>query len=236
MARGYDNTETVALHTSQAIYDAFNTLAFGDDTKVLAKFVARTLLLQATRDVPGDIVECGVFKGSGVASWAKLLRIVSPAAFKKVIGFDYFDTTRLLQSLSGADQRRMAALFADRDYRHGPDGAALVQATLTGAGLTAPEFELIAGDITQTAPAFVAARPGFRISVLYCDLDLGEATYQALTAFWHRVVPGGLVVFDEYAFHQWSESDGVDRFCRQHSLRPTTLDYPCPTACVRKAG
>jgi hypothetical protein len=232
--RDYSNTEKVTLHTSQAIYDAFNSFIFSSDTKVLAKLVARTCLIDATQSVPGDIVECGVFKGSGLATWIKLKRILMPNAFKKVIGFDYFDTAHLLASLSGLDKQRMTELFGERGYQHGVDGHALIDETLRGAGFEDGEYELIAGPIATTAPDFCARRPGFRISLLYCDLDLGDATYEALTALWPRVVPGGLAVFDEYAFHQWSESDGVDRFCREQGLQLAALAYPCPTAYVVK--
>ena len=40
-----------------------------------------------TAEVPGDVVELGVFKGSGVAAWLKLNGI-SSSNNKKVFGFD----------------------------------------------------------------------------------------------------------------------------------------------------
>ena len=51
---------------------------------------------------------------------------------------------------------------------------------------------------------------------------------------WDRVVKGGMVVFDEYAFHKWSESAGVDRFFADKDVEIKTLNYICPTAYVIK--
>lgn len=41
-------------------------------------------------ELPGDIVEIGVFKGTGIAQLLKLREIFIPASNKKIIGFDLF--------------------------------------------------------------------------------------------------------------------------------------------------
>ena len=47
------------------------------------------------------------------------------------------------------------------------------------------------------------------------DLDLGEPTYNVLKQTWKNIVLGGIIVFDEYGFHCWDESEGVDRFLKE---------------------
>ena len=39
---------------------------------------------------------------------------------------------------------------------------------------------------------------------------------------------------DEYAFHKWSESEGVDRFFENKDVEIRTMNYICPTAYVVK--
>jgi hypothetical protein len=51
--------------TEQYIFDAFNEFIFSPDRRVLGKLIARTFLFNQIKDVPGDIVECGVYKGAG---------------------------------------------------------------------------------------------------------------------------------------------------------------------------
>lgn len=230
----FSNSEKAEINTSQEIYDAFNSLIFSADTKVLGKLIARTLLVEKTKHIPGDIVEVGVFKGSGLLTWLKLKKILFPNSMKKVIGFDFFDTKGLVDSLSGVDKLRMKELFNDRKFKHKKEAEKIIGEMIQNAGFTPADYELVPGDVIKTTYDFVTKRPGFKISLLYLDLDIEEPTYAALDALWNRVSRGGIVVFDEYAYHQWSESIAVDRFFADKKVQIKILDYPCPTAYVTK--
>jgi hypothetical protein len=226
--------ELEIIDTSQNLYDAFNGFILSPDTKVFGKLLARTLLVDQVKDVPGDIVECGVFKGTGMLTFLKIKRFLCPNSGKKVVGFDFFNSEKLIESLSGIDKEAMDTLFCQRNYEHGDDQAHIFGEFVKHCGFEEHEFELVAGDITETAAKYVSERPGFRISLLYIDLDVEVPTYEALSAMWDRVVKGGMVVFDEYAFHKWSESAGVDRFFADKDVEIKTLNYICPTAYVVK--
>ena len=63
------------INTSQELFDSFNTFILSDDTKVFNKLIARTIIYNQVKDIPGDIVECGVFKGTGIYTFLKLKRI-----------------------------------------------------------------------------------------------------------------------------------------------------------------
>lgn len=58
--------------------------------------IKRTELYLNTKDVICDILEFGVFKGASVALWIKLLKMYEQNSITKVIGFDYFDSTELI--------------------------------------------------------------------------------------------------------------------------------------------
>lgn len=234
MSEEFINGQKQIINTSQKIYDAFNDLIFSNDIKVLAKFVAKTELLEMTKDVPGDIVECGVFKGSGIVSWLKIKKILQPNTFKKVIGFDFFETQALLESMNGDDREKMNDLFSSRDFFHKKNFDGYLNDLILDIGFTNSEFELVTGDIRTTSFDFCRERSGFKISILYLDLDIAEPTYLALQAFWDRLSSGGIVVFDEYAYHQWSESQGADRFFEEKGLKIKNLNYKAPTAYVVK--
>tara|TARA_Y100001938_G_scaffold142545_1_gene213990 strand:- start:655 stop:1350 length:696 start_codon:yes stop_codon:yes gene_type:complete len=226
--------ELEIVNTSQKLYDSFNGFILSPDTKVFGKLLARTLLAEQVKDLPGDIVECGVFKGTGMLTFLKLKRFLCPNSGKKVVGFDFFDSEALIDSLSGIDKEAMNTLFCEREYKHDRNHVLLFRDFVRQCGFEEHEFELVAGDITETAAKYVSERPGFRISLLYIDLDVDIPTYEALKAMWDRVVKGGIVVFDEYAFHKWSESEGVDRFFADKDVEIKTLNYICPTAYVVK--
>ena len=83
-------------------------------------------------------------------------------------------------------------------------------------------------------PEYISNKPGLKISLLYLDLGLAQPTYDVLEAAWDRVSKGGIVVFDEYAFHHWSESQGVDKFFKDKNVQVENLNYIAPSAFVRK--
>jgi hypothetical protein len=230
----FSNSERQVINTSQKIYDSFNDFIFSDDKKVLSKLIARAMLIEKTRDIPGDIVECGVFKGSGILSFLKIKSILSPNSFKKVIGFDMFNNADLVNDLHGIDKETMDELFKSRNFKHENGYELILAEIIKQAGYDESRFELIKGDISKTSNEYVTNRPGAKISILYLDMDLAKPTYDALVSFWDRITIGGLVVFDEYAYHQWSESAGVDRFLNERKLKIKSLDFQAPTAYIEK--
>ena len=104
------NGENEIVNTPQSVYDSFNNFIFSDDINVFSKMVARFDLFKSVINIPGDIVECGVYKGSGILTWLKLKKIFCPNSLKKIIGFDMFDDDSLLRTLSGDDKIKMQNL------------------------------------------------------------------------------------------------------------------------------
>ena len=220
--------------TEQSLFDAFNHFILSPDLKVFGKLLARTVLFEQVKDIPGDVVECGVFRGTGMLTFLKLKRYFCPNTHKKVIGFDFFDSAKLLSTLHGIDKDVMTLVFDGRNITHDTDYQTRLQNQILSYGFSEHEFELIGGDISLTSEEYVRTRPGAKISLLYLDLDLELPTYNTLRNLWDRVSSGGLVVFDEYAYHRWSESVGVDQFFADKNVQITSLNYLAPTACVVK--
>ena len=218
----------------QSFYDGFNSFMLSSDLKVFGKLLARMQLFNAVKDIPGDIVECGVFKGTGLFTFLKLKRYFCPNTGKKVIGFDFFDSEKLTSSLSEQDKEAMTTLFEGRNFQHESSFQTELDYTIRKSGFEDHEYELIGGDISKTVVEFVSQRPGAKISLLYLDLDLEAPTYDTLVSLWDRVSSNGIVVFDEYAFHNWSESVGVDRFFADKKVKIESLNFVAPSAYVVK--
>jgi len=220
---------------SQSFFDSFNNFILSDDRRVFNKLVARTLLYNEVKDIPGDIVECGVFKGTGIYTFLKLKNLYNPNSAKKVIGFDFFNTDNLLSSIQNStDKEAMNVLFEGRNFTHDLSFKEQFQNKLLQDGFNSSDFLLVEGDISLTSKKFVSENPGFKISLLYLDLDIAEPTYDALNNMWDNVTKGGIIVFDEYGYHAWSESKGVDKFIQEKNLEIKTLNYMCPTAYIKK--
>ncbi len=224
-----------ASKTSQHIFDSFNSFILSEDRRVFNKVIARTLLYNQVKNVPGDIVECGVFKGTGLYTFLKLKATFNPNSSRKVIGFDFFNTDELVESINdGLDKEAMDVLFKQRHFSHDSLFKERLHAQILSHNFAETDFQLVQGDVSISTKQFAEENPGFKISLLYMDLDLEEPTYNTLKNLWSNVTKGGIIAFDEYGYHKWSESKGVDRFIEENNLQIHSLDYACPTAYIVK--
>lgn len=229
MVIGEGQSPDHASQANNALWDSYNTLLLSSDLSRIRKLLVRYDLFQRTLDVPGDIIECGVFKGAGLIYWAKLLQIFSPNSLKRVLAFDIFGPFKNVQ-LKGAEHE-VAELHDAIGQGISLDG---IRSTIFEAGLSA-RVELIAGDITETAQEYVTRNYGFRISLLHLDLDTYAGTRAALEAFWPKMSRGGLVVFDEYGVRGMGEADAVDEFFRDTGVQPIVVPFgETPTAYLLK--
>jgi predicted O-methyltransferase YrrM len=60
---------------------------------------------------------------------------------------------------------------------------------------------LVKGWFDESLPEFIKTSPHVSFALVHMDSDLYESTLVALSHVWERVVPGGVVVFDEL-FHK----------------------------------
>ena len=222
--------------SSQKIFDSYNDFLLSADRKVFFKLAMRYNLFNHVKDLHGDIVECGVFKGAGMMAWLKMIDMHQPHSIKKVVGFDFFDPTFTDNLQNNIDRENMKHVFnRDQTLNVNKDlSIEAIEKKFINAGFNSSDYELVKGDISETAKTFLIGKPGFRISLLYLDLDLDEPTYDTLETFWDRIVPGGVIVFDEYAIYSWSESNGVDRFLKDKNLKMINTNIFSPSAYIIK--
>ena len=219
--------------SDQEVFDAFNQFIFSSDRKILAKLVSKVFFLNLVSHLPGDIVELGVFKGSGIFAWAKINEIIGKKN-RRIFGFDFFDQQALLKDLSGVDKDMMRSLFEDRGFS-GALAADLEQSLserCQNIGLS--NVGLVKGDVSLTVPEFLNERPGFRACLVNFDLDIYQPTLDVLNAIYDKVVPGGVLVFDEYGIDEWTESNAVDEFFQNKNIQILGTDFKAPSAFVQK--
>lgn len=227
----YNNNEP----TSQGVFDAFNSFIMGSDRNVFFKMAKKMEFFQTVSHLPGDIVECGVFKGCSIILWLKLINLYHPHSIKKVIGFDFFDNNFVETLGNEVDQNAMQSVFSRCPNLQKSDiSLEGISDKISNAGFTKNKFELVKGDLSITSKEYIKDRPGFRISLLYLDVDLENPTYDALVNFWDHITPGGIIIFDEYAYHVWSESNAVDRFIKNKGLNLFNIGVQSPTAFIMK--
>lgn len=143
-----------------------------------------------TEDVPGDLIECGVWRGGACI----LMRGVLAA---------YGDQTRtvwLADSFQGVPRSDPVNYKADKgiraEYAAGILGVseADVRKNFERYGLLDDQVRFLPGWFKDT----LQGAPIERLSVLRLDGDLYESTIQALEALYPKLSPGGFCIVDDY--------------------------------------
>jgi len=225
--------------TNIDVFTAYNNLMFSGDLRVMSKMLKRTEFFLQTKNLPGDILEFGVFKGASMALWLTLKQVYTPNSQSKVIGFDFFGKQQTLNVLDGEDKECMKAVLS----RASTEEISLPAVTSKLESMSCnvkekKDFILVQGNASETSLQMRTRNPGLKIKLLYMDLDLQKPTYDVLMNLWDNVMVGGIIVFDEYAFHCWSESAGVDQFLKEKKVKEQlqTTGVLAPTAYIVKSG
>jgi Macrocin-O-methyltransferase (TylF) len=182
----------------------------------LSKLLARYEIFKMVLDLPGDIVDCGVYRGASLFSWGNLIEIFAPHSQKVVIGFDTF--TGFSSDLHIEEDRDHSIKLMEDPTRFRPRSMDQIMSVANTLNLS-HRFRLISGDAVKTIPEFAQENRGLRFSLLNLDFDVYEPTATALKYFFPLLVPGGIIILDEYGNKGWGESDAVDAFFAGQAVR-----------------
>lgn len=207
----------------------------------LKRFMAHYEFFRMIIDLPGDIVELGVYRGASLMTFANFLEIRNMGdRQKQVFGFDNF------AGFTGFDEKDGKADDDVEKELDGFDGGAFEEILRDAISIFdkdrfipyKPRIKLIKGNCEDTVPRFIKDNPGLRISLLHFDCDLYQPTKVGLEYFWPLVVPGGVVLFDEYGIRPWEgESKAVDEYFRDKDVEIKRLDWaPNPGGYLIKKG
>lgn len=172
----------------------------------ICKLLAQYELYKTIIDLPGHIVECGVFKGTSLIRFATFREALESPVSRKIIGFDAFG--KFPRQGDGGD-----ITFANEFESAGGQGISKGELEKVLAHKQFTNYDLVEGDILQTLPKYVEEHPELKIALLHIDVDIYEPSKVALNLLYDRVVRGGLVVFDDYGTVA-GETRAVDEFLR----------------------
>lgn len=175
--------------------------------QALTRFLARVQIFERIKNIHGSIIECGVYTGQGLMSWAQLSAILEPVGgvTREVFGFDTFTG---FPSVHEYDIKNV------RGVKHevGDLGVPQVYEDLTKCialfdkNRFLPQFpkvHLIDGDFLETAETFFDNFPHVVPALLYLDFDIYEPTKKALEVFYPRMPKGSIIAFDEVNDTAW---------------------------------
>lgn len=182
----------------------------------LKRFLAHTELFKRTLDVPGDILEIGVFRGLSLMTWANLLEIYSVGDRTKVVwGVDNWKGFQSFSEADGASDKNVGKEIGGfNPQRYFEELQSAI--SLFDSDRFVPWKErvrLLPGSAEERVENLLKTEPGLRFSLVHFDVDLYEPTLKVLKLVWPKIPIGGLLIFDEYGIRDWpGESAAVDEF------------------------
>jgi Macrocin-O-methyltransferase (TylF) len=176
------------------------------DITRISKILAHYELFKVVAGLPGAIVECGVFKGASLTRFAAFRELLGSPYSKKIVGFDTFGAFPETDYAPDVAVREEFVAAAGRESI----GVSQLEEVLEQQG-TQRNVELVEGDILETVPAYVEQHPELRISLLNLDTDVYEPARVILEHLYPRVVPGGVLVVDDYGTFP-GETHAVDEY------------------------
>ncbi|OGW84517.1 MAG: dTDP-6-deoxy-L-hexose 3-O-methyltransferase [Omnitrophica bacterium RIFCSPHIGHO2_02_FULL_46_11] len=201
-----------------------NNFYLSCDPSRISKIISHYELFKMSLNVPGAIVECGVFKGASLTRFSMFRNLLSNFSAKKIIGFDTFGK---FPPTRYKDDQKFRSNFINSSGQEGITENQLLQ-VLQHKG-TDKNVELIKGNIIKTVPKYVKEHPELKISFLNIDTDVYEPALIILRHLYPRVSRGGVILIDDYGVFP-GETKAIDKFFKDKKIRIQKLPYsmtPC---------
>lgn len=170
-----------------------------------------------------------MFKGTSLIRFATFRNLLENDFSRRIIGFDAF----------GKFPTEGLTLTSDKVFIKGFEevgGEGLnvdtMQILIERKGFK--NVELREGNVFHTLPKFLGENPALRIALLHLDLDVMEPTEFVLEALYSRLIPGGIIILDDYSTVE-GETIAVDLFIKKHNLKLNKVPYyNIPTYIVKQ--
>lgn len=170
--------------------------------------------LDQTEAVPGEIAECGVFRGQTLVPMA--LYLAERDSAKRVFGFDSFegfdDAVEVDIGMGGIRSKdKHVGAFNETSVR-------LVESKLRRFGLS--NATLVKGYFRDTLHRYSQ----LQFSFVHLDCDIFESYKECLEFFYPRMNPGGMIVFDEYKLARWPGcTKAIDEYLADKPEKPALV-------------
>jgi O-methyltransferase len=168
------------------------------------------------RNIPGDIVECGVWRGGSMMMAAYTLRESGETGRRLWL----YDTFTGMSDPTGLDIEAPTGRLANpRDHYWCEASEEVVRQNMAATGYPTERVQYVRGKVEDTIPARVPNR----IALLRLDTDFYESTHHELAHLWPRVEPGGVLILDDYGWWEGARR-AVDEYFADRPILLNRLD------------
>jgi len=208
------------------IHDKINSFPRFASRQNIAKLIAQYKLIELTKDKLGDIIEAGVYFGSGLMGWASIATSLEPYNYQcKIIGFDTFSGSK---GVSKIDQLNTKIKRREGEYK--AEVYEDLQNSIKIFNEDRPikhleKIRLIKGDIGTTSKKYVKQNLEMSIRILHLGMNLYKPTYEALKSFYPYLSKGSVVVIDGLNFATGGCMVALKKIFKIKSIELKTFDF-----------
>ena len=173
-------------------------------------------LYEATRYIteniiPGDIVECGVWRGGSSMICASMLRLMGDTRRKIFM----YDTYAGMTDPTDKDIDYTGNKASRNDFNKWcAIPRSIVEQAMVLTGYPQENIWYVEGKVEDTIPGVIPET----IALLRLDTDFYESTYHELKWLFPRLVSGGVLIVDDYG-HFRGVREAVDKYIKENSVR-----------------
>ncbi len=190
------------LHKKRFDYETYFHLTANEER--YSKLLTHYELFKRAEKVKGDIIECGVFKGTSFVRFCFFLKLYKSK--KKIIGFDNFSNN--YPKTSEVKDLKIRSKWIKES---GGNSISVVQLRKILNKNNIKNFELIKGDVVKTIPKFLKKNKKLKIALLNIDIDFYESTKACLTNLFKHVSKNGIILLDNYNMG-YGETNSIKEF------------------------
>jgi O-methyltransferase len=197
-------------HAFAEIYERSKSATMTSVERMYALYKAVEYVVDA--EIPGDFVECGVWRGGSVMLMAATL-LAKGKTDRQIYLYDTFDgmVPPTEQDRDFEDQRAESLLAAapNRSEEQIWCLASLdeVKGNLAAVGYPMEKFTFIGGKVEETLPSVIP----HQLAILRLDTDWYESTRHELLHLYPRLVDKGVLIVDDYG-HWKGARRAVDEY------------------------
>lgn len=190
-------------------------------------------------NIPGDFVECGVWRGGSAMLMASILA-QRGIEDRSVWLYDTFEgmTEPTERDIDYAGAKAADSLEAQRDYKEVSGiwcyaAYDIVAENMRKTGLPSGLVKMVKGPVEQTIPGSMPTQ----ISLLRLDTDWYESTLHEMAYLYPRLSKDGVLIIDDYGHWQGCRQ-AIDEYF-EHDLCPLELhhiDYTGRAAIKKLSG
>jgi hypothetical protein len=168
-------------------------------SSALTKILYINELYNLIRDIPGVIMEFGIWWGQNIILFENLRAIYEPFNFdRRIIGFDTFKGyTNISEKDVQSGTIKETGYTVSREYREYLleliDYHEQENVLYNGR-----KHQLIEGDATETIEGFLKKEPHTVIALAYFDMALYEPTKKCLEQIRPHLIKGSIITLDEF--------------------------------------